>query len=220
MLADDEVRWFWAACDSLGEPFGALYRLLLVTGARREEAAQITRSEVSEDGTTWQLPGERTKNHRAHEVPLSPLAREVLASVRSIAGRLGLVFTTTGTTPVSAHSYMKARLDERMLELARAEAEAARTRSGGSLVTAVAHPRPAPYRRDRHGARGRRHAHSGEGGEPCERELRRHRRRVPEVRVQRREKRAALEAWANLLTEITSVEPRGEQLVPITLRQA
>jgi hypothetical protein len=37
-------------------------------------------------------------------VPLSPLAREIIADVKKIAGKPGFVFATTGTTPVSGFS--------------------------------------------------------------------------------------------------------------------
>lgn len=38
-LSDDELRWFWLACDAIGEPFGSLFRVLALTGQRREEVA-------------------------------------------------------------------------------------------------------------------------------------------------------------------------------------
>ena len=58
VLNDDEVRWFWAACDELGHPFGTLFQFLLLTGARRDEGAALARGELSEaeDGTVWTIP--------------------------------------------------------------------------------------------------------------------------------------------------------------------
>jgi integrase len=64
-------------------------------------------------GDELRLPGERTKNHKPHIVPLSPLAREILAAVQRFPNS-DLVFTTTGTTPVSGWSRMKNRLDRLM----------------------------------------------------------------------------------------------------------
>jgi integrase len=125
VLDDREVRWFWAACDELGEPFGALLKLLLVAGARREEVARMTRAEISDDGATWTLPGVRTKNRRPHIVPLPPLAREIIVGVKKIADKPGFIFSTTGATPVSGFSRVKARLDRLLLKLAREEAETA-----------------------------------------------------------------------------------------------
>ena len=119
VLTNAEVRWLWQACDEVGEPFGPLFRLLLLTGQRQTEVAEVTRAEVSEDGATWSLPGARTKNGRPHLVPLSALARDTLAGARPIAGRVGYVFTTNGRTPVSGFSKAKRQLDVKMLARAR-----------------------------------------------------------------------------------------------------
>lgn len=126
VLTADEIRWFWQACDTVDapralsapRPFAPLLRLLLLTGARLDEVAGMTRSELSDDGATWNLPGSRTKNKRAHVVPLPPLARDLIESVPREGD---LVFSTTGSTPVSGWSRMKRRLDTEMLEIARKE---------------------------------------------------------------------------------------------------
>ena len=55
-------------------------------------------------------------------MPLPPLVRELIASVRAKASNH--VFTTTGTTPVSGWSRMKGRLDAAMLAAAREEGRA------------------------------------------------------------------------------------------------
>ena len=60
------------------------------------------------DGT-WTIPGARTKNHRPHAVPLPPVALDILAAVPRIEG--DLVFTTTGTSPISGWSKIKRALD-------------------------------------------------------------------------------------------------------------
>jgi integrase len=114
VLGNDEIVALWRACDEMGEPFGALLKLLLLTGARLGEVAGMRRYELSKDFATWGLSGERTKNGRPHVVPLPPLARHILASVKQIASSEGLMFTTTGRTPVSGWSKLKARLDATM----------------------------------------------------------------------------------------------------------
>jgi integrase len=124
VLTADEVRWFWQACESADaprpgapQPFGPLLRCLLLTGQRRDEVANMTRTELADDGV-WRLPGERTKNGRPHLVPLPQLARDLIASV-SKPGKF--IFTTTGTTPVSGWSRVKRRLDDATIALARKE---------------------------------------------------------------------------------------------------
>lgn len=125
VLTASEIRLVWRACDEIGEPFGALIKLLLLTGARREEVTRMTRTELSEDGGTWSLPGARTKNGKPHVVPLAPLAREIIEGLTVIEGAAGFVFTTTGKTPVSGFSKIKRRIDKKMLEIAREDAEKA-----------------------------------------------------------------------------------------------
>src|SRR6476619_601448 len=89
----------------------------------RNEIAGMTRRELSDDGATWYIPGRRTKNGRAHTVPLSPLVRELIASVKA-KPESHFIFTTTGMTAVSGWSRMKARLNAAMLDAARKEGHA------------------------------------------------------------------------------------------------
>jgi integrase len=126
-LSNDEIRWFWLACDAADAPrapgapplFAPLLRLLLLTGARLNEIARMTYDELHDD--VWRLAGTRTKNRKAHQVPLPPLARELIASTRAKPGVAGFVFTTTGRTPVSGWGRVKDRLDKAMLAVAQKE---------------------------------------------------------------------------------------------------
>ncbi|WBU53514.1 site-specific integrase [Paracoccus sp. SCSIO 75233] len=118
VLSDDEIRWFWTACDAEGFPWGPLGKALLLTGQRLNEAAQITDGEIR--GDLWHLSADRTKNGRAHDVPLSGAVCSVLAGVDRIAGKQGYIFTTTGSSPVSGFYKARAKLAEAM-EMAAAE---------------------------------------------------------------------------------------------------
>ncbi len=118
VLSDDEIRWFWQACDKAGYPWGPFGKLSLLTGQRRQEIAAIPYSEI--EGDLWRLPADRVKNGRAHDVPLSTVALAVLASVPRIAGS-AYVFTTTGSTPISGFAKGLARLKEKMAEAAEKE---------------------------------------------------------------------------------------------------
>ena len=118
VLTDAELRWFWLACDELGEPFGPLLKLALLTGQRRNEVAGMTRAELSADGATWTLPASRTKNKRPHIVPLSRASQDLISSVHVIAGKPGYVFTTNGRSHVSGWSKTKRRIDAKIAELA------------------------------------------------------------------------------------------------------
>jgi integrase len=206
VLDDNEVRWFWRACDEIGEPFDALLRLLLVTGARREEVARMTRGEINACGTTFTLSSARTKNGRPHDVPLSPLAREIITGVKLISGDSGYVFTTTGTSPVSGFSQLKKRLDKLMTRLAREDAGRAGRDPGKIKIppwTLHDLRRTAVTGMARAGAdlhvieRAVNHVSGSFGGIVGTYQKHRY---AAEVR-------AALAAWANLIREITSGVP-------------
>jgi integrase len=114
VLSDEEIVLFWKSCDKVSDPFGALFRLLLLTGARLHEVSDMRQSELSKDGASWVIPAARVKNRRDHVVPLPPLARSILSEVKAVAGKPGYIFSTTGNTPVSGFSKTKDRLDQSM----------------------------------------------------------------------------------------------------------
>lgn len=111
VLDDDEIARLWRACDALGQPFGPLIRLLLLTGQRLREVAEMRDGEIN--GDVWVIPAARAKNGEEHSVPLSPEALAVLAGVKRI-GVAGFIFTTNGAAPVSGFAKAKARLDREM----------------------------------------------------------------------------------------------------------
>jgi integrase len=91
--------------------FAPVIKVLLLTGQRRAEVAGISWTELHElDGDTayWEIPGNRTKNKQRHIVPLTPAVRSLIQGMPRIGA---LVFTTTGTTPVSGFGKVKTRLD-------------------------------------------------------------------------------------------------------------
>jgi integrase len=110
VLSDVEIRQFWHACGRLPEPFGAALRVMLVTGQRRGEVGAMRWAEL--DGDMWHLPAERSKNGKAHTVPLSGLALELIHGVTRAGAEF--VFSTTGDVPVSGWSKTKRRLDALM----------------------------------------------------------------------------------------------------------
>ncbi|MEK8093375.1 integrase arm-type DNA-binding domain-containing protein [Methylocystis sp. IM3] len=113
VLSEDEIRVAWQAFEASGWPFGPLAKLLLLTGARRDEVGEMAWSEVDLAARSWTVPKERCKNGVTHEIPLSYAAVRILESLPRIAGS-GLVFTTNGRTPVSGFSRFKAQVDRAM----------------------------------------------------------------------------------------------------------
>jgi integrase len=105
ILDDDELRRLWAATAD-GQRFSNLIRFLLLTTARRGEAAEMRWDEVT-DGV-WTLPASRSKTKTEIVRPLSRAAQAVLAAQPRITD---WVFTTTRTGPLKSFSESKAKLD-------------------------------------------------------------------------------------------------------------
>ncbi|MBR0656947.1 tyrosine-type recombinase/integrase [Plastoroseomonas arctica] len=120
VLTDTEIGAVWRAAGTLGEPFGTITKLLLLTAQRREEVAGLRWSELALDLATWTVPSARTKNAKAHVVHLSQPARLLLGAVRRVEGQ-ELVFSTTGATPPSGFSRAKTKVDAGMAQEAAAD---------------------------------------------------------------------------------------------------
>lgn len=120
VLTDDEVRWFWQACEAEGQPWGPLGKVLLLTGQRLSEVAGMTEAEIR--GETWHLPAPRTKNGRAHDLPLSEAVQDILAGMERVESKAGLIHTSKGKTPVSGFHKGRGHLAARMVEIASEEA--------------------------------------------------------------------------------------------------
>lgn len=137
VLLDSELAAVWQASQTMGAPYGTLIQLLIVTGQRLNEVAQIRWSEVDFDLGVWRLPSERSKNGRSHDVPLTPLAMRLIRSMPHLAGEPDYVFTTghqremlppgeeRRLTPISGFSKWKEKLDRLSLAELRRAAEKA-----------------------------------------------------------------------------------------------
>jgi integrase len=124
VLTDSEVALIWRATqgqirNSIEStyPGGPFVRLLLLTGARRNEVAQMTWDEVNLDHALWMIPAHRTKTGAPHEVPLSPMAVDLLKSLPRFGG--GFVFSANGgRAPIKGFGKFKDSVDMRAAELA------------------------------------------------------------------------------------------------------
>jgi len=115
VLNDAELALVWKAAGDTEWPFGPIFRLLILTGARRQEIGALCWREI--DGNTIRLEGARTKNGEPREIPLSPLASMLIAGLPHIAGSEFVFSTTGGGTPVRSYGRIKARLDEAITKL-------------------------------------------------------------------------------------------------------
>ena len=111
VLKEDELRRIWLAAGDDG--FGAALRLLILTGQRQMEIGALRWDEIQGDQIV--LPAHRTKNRRAHLVPLSGAARDILDRLnRDIAH----VFGGSADTGFWGWAQAKVRLDARTGPLA------------------------------------------------------------------------------------------------------
>jgi len=86
VLSDTELAAIWRACDD-GSEHSAVVKLLILTACRRAEVGDMTWSEIDPDRGMWTIPAERSKNGRAHSLPLMPMMREVIEGVPHMATR-------------------------------------------------------------------------------------------------------------------------------------
>jgi len=128
-LSDEEIVDLWKALDAPGtfpieengtrDCYPRLIRVLLLTAARRNEAANATWGEI--EGDIWVIPPERADGNQGHKtadrvgekvIPLTP-------QVQALLGRAGkpkrFIFSTTkGKLPFSGFSKAKRQLDKAM----------------------------------------------------------------------------------------------------------
>lgn len=136
----EELSEIWRAAETLGYPFGYLYRLLIALPMRRDELAGLLVAELqvepdNQSLAVWTLPAERTKRANALRVPLSPLARSIVLEALHHPARppqSPFLFTTNGRSQVSGFAKAKARLD-RAISKARTVA-AAETGSEAAIM--------------------------------------------------------------------------------------
>jgi integrase len=113
VLVDSELRAIWQA---VGESqYGTIVKLLMLTGQRANEIAGLRWAEIDFDRGVISLPGNRTKNGRPHELPMSPQVRARLESRPRTEGR-DLVFGN-GEGPFSGFSRCKETLDNQIADL-------------------------------------------------------------------------------------------------------
>lgn len=114
VLTDGELVRIWQASAGLTPKSRTFARLLMLTAARVNEAANIAVGEVSMLTGRWMPPGERVKNRNPITIPLHPL---LLTELRAIwpEGNVAAGFKLLGAirgSGLQAPSKIKARLDQ------------------------------------------------------------------------------------------------------------
>lgn len=110
VLTDKELATVWNGLPE--NDYGRIVRLLILTGCRRDEIGSLRWSEIGKEARLIALPGERTKNGRVHDVPLSKAALEIIDSIPRRINR-DFVFGE-GKGGFSGWSKAKAALDAQL----------------------------------------------------------------------------------------------------------
>ncbi len=112
VLSEIELVKVFTAADDLGYPYAPIVHLLMLTGQRRGEIANLRWSHINEAERTVTLPRQLTKNGREHTFPYGPLAAKVIAAIPQQGDML---FPARGCDdrPYSGWSKTKIVLDDR-----------------------------------------------------------------------------------------------------------
>jgi len=104
VLSDAELKRVWNGLDD--DRYGAIVKLLVLTGLRREEIGGLRWDEIDLDRELIHLPAERCKNKRPHDQPLSSAARAIIAALPREGDRVFAAFGSWGRA--------KERLDRKL----------------------------------------------------------------------------------------------------------
>ena len=120
VLSIQQVQGIISASHQMGELWGPLIRLLVLTGQRRGDITGLTFNETNLDAARLEISGERTKNGKPHIVHLNETAlaevemvlKERLSQESRFNEECNLLFTTNRQRAVSGFGRMKRRLDK------------------------------------------------------------------------------------------------------------
>lgn len=218
VIADDVLGRLWSALDGLADPRMALaLRLQLVTATRLGEVCGARIAELDLATGLWVIPAERSKNGRPHLVPLSPLAVHLFRQAMHLAElRRHARLERHGEQPVIEHVFPGWRMAGKSPHLRRDATD----RAFRELLARIGLPGFVPHDLRRTAATGM--AGMGTGPHVVEAVLG----HVSGFRAgvagtynrhpYAKEKRAALEAWAEHVAELCGVEvPAGGGVVPL-----
>lgn len=115
VLSDDELVAIWHACDGLGQ-YGAIVRLLMITGQRRNQISRLQERWVDCKKKEVRFPAAVMKNSTAHMIPIRSLAEFVM---RGVVPFEGYFFSPVGFAghPFSAWSKSRRKLDSLLPEM-------------------------------------------------------------------------------------------------------
>lgn len=100
-LSYSEVWRLWRGLDAseIAPSMKLAAKILLVTGQRRGELMLAQWTDIDFERGAWFIPGERSKNGRAHTVPLSKLAAALFLQLKTFSGNRKYLFPSPVIKP-------------------------------------------------------------------------------------------------------------------------
>jgi integrase len=114
ILSDDELRALWQVAGEMGYPFGAICRMLLLTGQRHHEVSGASWAEFDLQNGLWTISEERFKSELPHAVPLTQPVLDLLARAPRFQSGNHVFSTTFGRLPTCISGKLKTEIDRRM----------------------------------------------------------------------------------------------------------
>jgi integrase len=97
VLSAREIRLLWRVLEATDRLVRALFQLQLLTAQRGGELRIMRWEDVDLDTGWWTIPSSDAKNRLAHRVPLSRPAARILGSLRCMTGESSWVFPSAQT---------------------------------------------------------------------------------------------------------------------------
>lgn len=113
---DRDLVIFWTAAGEIREDFGAIAKLMLLTGQRREKIITMERDHIKNG--VWHVPTEARRKGVPKKLPLPPIALELIDSQIERDGNPFVFPGQRHGKPLNAWSQIKRDLDEKMAEVA------------------------------------------------------------------------------------------------------
>jgi len=92
--SENELKELWRAFQEQDEPTRTVFKILLVCGQRSKETRHMKWDDIHLNEDVWTIPASLSKSKRAHDVPLSDFAMELIESLQPITGKSEYVFNS------------------------------------------------------------------------------------------------------------------------------
>jgi integrase len=113
VLEPEELKIVWSAAVEQGYPHGTIVQLLIATGQRRGEIANLRWPWINEKEQTITLPDWLTKNHKEHTFPYDGMVSAILATIpRRNSTDLLFPSVRSDERPISGWSKYKRQLKD------------------------------------------------------------------------------------------------------------